>query len=358
MQNKCKYVLPGNHRPQPAELFESMAQWCRKNDVKHDIYGEGDLIQSAEQKIADLLGFEAGLFVITGTLAQPTALQLACISRNCFNVAMHQSSHIYLRERQGFQMQNRFNVLPVGDPYVPWLLEDLEAIPDKIGAVLYELPMREIGGQLPSFDALNDIKQHCEKLGVHLHMDGARLWEAAAFYNKTYKEIAQGFNSVYVSMYKGINGLSGAFLLGDKEFIKKAGVWMKRQGGNVYHRSPYVVAAMMQFDERLAKMPTFFERTKQLTSFLAEFENITPNPTHPQSNIIHLYFPKGKTDAVHIRDVLAKEHSIWIGNPQQAALPNQSFVEWYIGDYLQEIDDKSLKEILSKINFLMGSYAT
>ena len=73
MQSECKFVLPGNHHPEPVEVFESMAQWCPQHNVKHDVYGEGELIQGFEQKVADLLGFEAGLFVITGTMTQPTA---------------------------------------------------------------------------------------------------------------------------------------------------------------------------------------------------------------------------------------------------------------------------------------------
>lgn len=353
MQSECKFVLPGNHHPEPAEIFESMALWCRQHNVKHDVYGEGELIQGFEQKVADLLGFEAGLFVITGTMTQPTALQLACQTRHCFNVALHQSSHITLWESQGYQMQNRFNALPVGSPYTPWLVDDLKRIPDQLGAVLYELPMREIGGQLPEFDALKDIKSYCREQGIHLHMDGARLWEAAAYYDKSYQEIAQGFNSAYVSLYKGVNGLGGSLLLGDKAFIAEASVWMHRQGGSVYQRSPYVVAAAMQFDARLAAMPALFQRTKTLYKMLSECNHITVNPLAPQANMLHLHLPLSKDAACELRDMLAKEHSIWIGNPKQSVLPNQSYLEWYVGDNLLNMDDDILRQILEQINTLI-----
>jgi threonine aldolase len=72
-------------------------------------------------------------------------------------------------------------------------------------------------------------------------------------------EIAAGFDSVYLSLYKGIGGLSGA--LGSHEFVACAAEWFKRQGGNVIHRSPYVVPAAMQFDARLACMPACFRRS-------------------------------------------------------------------------------------------------
>lgn len=256
LKQLCTTHLPGNKEDSPAVHFSKMAQWCEQHNVAHDVYGEGETIQAFEQKVAELLGYEAGLFVITGTMTQPTVLELVTRQKRNPIVAMHPSSHIYVHERQGYQLQNRFNILPVGNEFKPWKLEDLQAWPDEIAAVLYELPMREIGGQLPSWEELERIKQHCAENNIHLHMDGARLWETAAYYQKEYHQIAQGFDTAYVSLYKGINGLGGSMLLGSKAFIQLASMWMKRQGGNVYHRTPYVVSAAMQFDERLARLPS------------------------------------------------------------------------------------------------------
>ncbi|MFA0521581.1 beta-eliminating lyase-related protein, partial [Vibrio sp. 10N.222.55.E8] len=113
----------------------------------------------------------------------------------------HESSHIMRHERQGYQLQNRFNVLPVGNAFRTWNVDDLKAWPDEIAAALYELPMREIGGQLPEWEELETIKHYCKAQSIHLHMDGARLWECAAYYQKPYREIANGFDTAYVSLY-------------------------------------------------------------------------------------------------------------------------------------------------------------
>lgn len=349
MQQQCQVSLPGNKEYSPAETFAQMSAWCEQHQVTHDRYGEGELIQSFEQKLAKLLGFEAGLFVITGTMTQPTAMQIACEMKRNNKVAMHPSSHIQLHENQGYQLQQRFNLLPVGKPFQPWVLEDLVKIPDTLAAVLYELPMREIGGQLPSFEELSRIKAHCEQNDIHLHMDGARLWETAAYYQKDYAEICEGFDSVYVSMYKGIGGLGGAMLLGDQAFIDQAAVWMHRQGGSVYHRTPYIVAAAMQFEQRLALMPALFERTKQLYQILSEFPSLTANPVKPQANMLHIHLPVSQDKAIALRDKLATEHSLWIGNPQQAMLAEQSYIEWYVGDRLLEMSDDDLRGYLQLI---------
>src|SRR5690606_31719295 len=196
----------------------------------------------------------------------------------------------------------------------PWLVSDLAAIPDRLGAVGLELPLREIGGQLPSWDELDAIKAHCHARGAHLHMDGARLWEAAAGYARPLHEVADGFDSVYVSLYKGIGGLGGAMLAGTREFVERAAEWFRRQGGNVIHRSPYVVAAAMQFEERLAAMPALLERTRFLYRELANHPIIRVNPAAPQVNMLHLHLPVAPGRALAIRRELAERHGIWMFN--------------------------------------------
>lgn len=347
LEQSCKVILPGNKEDSPAEHFSRMAAWCEANKVRHDVYGEGETLQAFEQKVADLLGYEAGLFVMSGTLTQPTVLEMVCKQKRNPIVAMHPSSHIYVHEKQGYQLQNRFQVMPVGNPYQTWTVRDLQAWPDEIAAVLYELPMREIGGQLPSWDELEQVKAYCKAQNIHLHMDGARLWEAAAYYQKDYAQIAQGFDTAYVSLYKGINGMGGSLLLGSKEFVDHAAVWMKRQGGNVYHRTPYVVSAAMQFDERLAQLPALFERTKQIYSILAEFPALAVNPPTPQSNMLHLILPLSYDQALEVQRKFASEKGIWIGTPQVSYHPNQSVIEWYVGDNLLNVDDERLREVFS-----------
>ncbi|CAG9295433.1 threonine aldolase family protein [Celerinatantimonas diazotrophica] len=350
LREQCHTFLSGNREAQPAELFAAMAKWCEQHDVMHDIYGEGATIQAFEQKIAQLLGFESALFVISGTMTQPTALQLVCQQRRCFNVAMHETCHIMNHEAQGYQQQRRFHVLPVGNPYRPWLLEDLKAWPDEIAAAVYELPMRELGGQLPTWDNLEAIKSYCHAQNIHLYMDGARLWESAAYYECSYAQIAQGFSSVYVSLYKGINGLGGSILLGDAGFIEKARLWMRRQGGNVYHRTPYIVSAAMQFDERIARMGELFARTQQVYQIFRNYPDFTLNPHEPQANMFHWYLPISYEKALVLRDNLAKTKGIWLGHPQTAPQPEQCFIECYVGDRLLAMADHDLIDILEWVN--------
>lgn len=349
LQRHCHTVFPGHRQPRPAELYASMGEWCAQHDVDHDVYGSGALIQEFEARVAALLGFEAAVFCVSGTMAQVTALRLACEDRGSRLAALHPTSHIFVHERANYQLLDHFQALPVGDRHRPWTESDLAAIPDRLGAVGLEIPMREIGGQLSTWDELEAIKRHCRTRGAHLHMDGARLWEAAAGYGRNVAEIAAGFDSVYVSLYKGVGGLGGAMLAGSRSFVERCAEWFRRQGGNVIHRSPYVVAAAMQFDARLAAMPDYFRRTQFLYEALGAHPELRVNPAAPQANMLHIHLPVSRERALAVRDALAREHGIWMFNRAvHAALPETSVVEIYVGDNLQALPDAAVRDSLSR----------
>jgi len=347
LRQRCHTIVPG-HRPHTAaEDFAAMAAWCEANGVEHDLYGEGALINGFERKIAELLGYEAGVFMVSGTMAQTVALRLACEARGSRLAALHPSAHIVLHERSNYQMLEHFDMLPLGRPHRAWTVDDLKALPEKLGAALYELPMREIGGVLPSWDELKAIKEYCSTERIHLHLDGARLWEAATAYGRPLDEVCAGFDSTYVSFYKGIGGMGGAMLLGSADFIARAANWAKRLGGNVWQRSPYVVAAARQFDERLAAMPRLLERARQVAGIVAEFPELTVNPRVPQCNLFHVHLPVGEAAAIAARDRLAREYGIWLfGAAQPGMLAETSYFEWYVGDNLLALSDGQLREFL------------
>ena len=348
LQRRCATIFPGHRARTPAELFAAMAAWSEAHGVEHDVYGSGALLQEFEAKVARLLGKEAAVFCISGTMAQVTALRLACQDRARALVALHPTSHIFVHERSNYQLLDHFVALAAGERYRPWLVSDLAAIPDRLGAVGLELPLREIGGQLPPWEELEAIKAHCRARGAHLHMDGARLWEAATGYGRPLHEVAHGFDSVYVSLYKGIGGLGGAMLAGTREFVERAAEWFRRQGGNVIHRSPYVVAAAMQFEERLAAMPALLERTRFLYRELAKHPRIRVNPAEPQVNMLHLHLPVTAERALAIRRQLAEEHGIWMFNRiAAAALPGTSSFELYVGDNLLNAPDHKVRAALA-----------
>jgi len=354
LEKTCEHFLT-HHRcftsHAPADDFQAMADWCRRNAVAHDRYGSGELLQAFEAKIACLLGFPAARYCLSGVASQAVALRLACDTGGSDRVLTHPTSHLLLHENHNAQLYDWFRLLRIGSPHRPLSLETLRSHPDPVAAVLYELPWREIGGQLPDWDELEAIKAWAGERGVHLHMDGARLWEAAAGYGKPLAEVCRGFDSVYVSFYKGIGALAGAMLLGSGDFIGRARVDMQRQGVLTFRQTPFVVSAAMQFDQRLAAMPEYLQRTRELFGILEQYPLLTPNPGKPHCNMLHLYLPVSAAEANAIRDAIAEKHRIWLFNgANDAALPNQSYFEWYVGDNLLDMDDAVLHLALRSLS--------
>jgi threonine aldolase len=100
---------------------------------------------------------------------------------------------------------------------------------------------------VPEWSELEAIRAWCTENSVLLHMDGARLWDAAPYYaagggagvDKTIRDVCGLFDSVYVSWYKGMGALCGATLLAPQHILDRCWVWLRRMGGNLFTVMPF-----------------------------------------------------------------------------------------------------------------------
>ena len=230
LRKGCTLVVPDFATGSAADDFRALAAWCEANRIDHDSYGEGELVEGFERKVAALLGKAAAMFAPSGVMAQLAAVKIHAEAAGVDRFGMHPTSHLAHHEEQAYAALMHCHGVPVGNRLRPMRAGDLETVRETLACVLVELPIREAGGQLPSWEELEALKAAARERRVPLHMDGARLWESAAYYGKDYATIAAGFDSVYVSVYKGIGGFAGALLAGDDAFIAKARVWRRRLG--------------------------------------------------------------------------------------------------------------------------------
>lgn len=343
LRKRCAVIVPGFDTPEPAAEFRQLADWCERHGVAHDTYGKGALVEDFEQKVATRLGLPAATFVPSGTMAQLAALRIWTERKRLNRFAMHPTCHLANHEEQAYAALMGCHGVPIGDRLRPLLAGDLDAVAQELACLIVELPIREAGGQLPSWDELEALKSAAQQRGVALHMDGARLWESAAFYGRTHAEIARGFDSVYVSLYKGIGAQAGALLAGDEAFVASARLWRKRMGGTLYHMSPMVAAAAMRFDERLALMPALYQRTLAFAETLARCPHLRVNPAQPQANMLHLHFAAPADVVADARDRLAEASGWWLfDGVRSTEVPGHSVTEIYIGDRLLALDDDAL----------------
>ena len=186
--------------------------------LEPDVYGAGGAVAELERRTAELLGKPAGLFFAKGVTAQLCALRVHAEARGCRTVAIHPQSHLDVDEAGAIERVGGVAAIRLGR-YQPFGLAAIEAVTERLAAVVIELPLRRSGYLLPPLEELQAISAHCREQGIPLHFDGARLWEAAAAYDVSLADLAALADSVYVSFYKGLGGLGGAMLLGSEAFI-------------------------------------------------------------------------------------------------------------------------------------------
>jgi threonine aldolase len=335
--------LHGHGRQTPAKLLERTATWCREHEVAFDVYGTGELIEAFEARVAELLGFEAARFMPSGTMAQPIALRVWAERAHNAHVGMHPTSHLELHEQRGYAHLHGLRSTPVGSAASPLLAEHFEAVKERLAALLIELPIREAGGQLPSWGELETLKQTIREAGTRLHLDGARLWECAAHYGRSYAEICAGFDSCYVSFYKGIGALPGAMLLGPRALIDEATVWQRRSGGNLFTLAPNVASAAMLLDERLARMPAYHQRALEIARVLSAIEGVSVLPDPPHTNMMHVFLALESEAAMTARDRVAETFGLWLLNAVRPAdVPGHSRFELYVGEAAMQVGDRDL----------------
>ena len=350
LRKGCTLVVPDFATGSAADDFRALAAWCEANRVDHDSYGEGELVEGFERKVAALLGKAAAMFAPSGVMAQLAAVKIHAETAGVDRFGMHPTSHLAHHEEQAYAALMHCHGVPVGNRLRPMRASDLETVRETLACVLVELPIREAGGQLPSWEELEALKAAARERRVPLHMDGARLWESAAYYGKDYATIAAGFDSVYVSVYKGIGGFAGALLAGDDAFIAKARVWRRRLGGTLYHLSPLVAAAAMRFDERIALMPALYRRALDLAAGLAGLTGLRVDPSVPQTNLMHLYLDALPEAVAEARDELARTTGCWLVNGARAAeVPGWCVTELYVGDSLLHAGNERVIPLFARL---------
>jgi threonine aldolase len=319
----------------PADQLLELARWSESQNIEHDSYGEGKLVAALEQQVGALLGKPAAAFMPSGVMAQLIALKLHTEQHRLNRFGLHQTSHLIGHEEQAYAALFGTHGVLVGEPNRPIVAADLNKIMEPLACLFVELPMRELGGQLPSWQELEQLKNQARERGMALHMDGARLWESRAYYARSYAEIADGFDSVYVSLYKGIGAIAGAVLGGSKEFIANAKLWRRRMGGTIYRQGPLIASALMRLDERLAQMESLYQRTLLFAEGLNSIAGLSTLPRVPQCNMLHMLFDAPVEALLEARDQIAEKEGVWlIGYAKETDHPGRSRSEFYVGDQL------------------------
>ena len=319
-------------------------------DERMDHYGSGERIERFEARVAELLGKEAAVFMPSGTMAQQIALRIWSDRRGIRKVAFHPTCHVEIHEERGYEHLHGLRARLVGDTNRLIRLEELEAIREPIATLLLELPQREIGGLLPEWDELVAQTDWARERSVALHLDGARLWEAAPYYERPHAATAALFDSVYVSFYKGLGALAGAALAGDAELVAEARIWQRRHGGNLVTMHPYVVSAETALDTRLERAPVYLAQARALAGALAEVEGLEVVPNPPQTAVFHVLLRGDRERLSEAALSLAEERKVFLfGDPRPTTSPSWQRHEVMVGEVTLALQPDEARDLYADV---------
>ena len=294
-KKQCAYQLFGHPYRSLKQRLESIVPLAVQYS-EGDVYGTGDLINGFEQQVAELLGKPSALFMPSGTMAQLVAMRIWCAEKTIDTIAFHPSCHLQIHEQNSYKALHGLEAILIGDKDRVITLDDLTSINPNVAALIIELPAREIGGQLPTWDELTAISQWAKENNIALHLDGARLWSCESYYKKSYSEITALFDSVYVSFYKDLDGIAGSILLGATAFIDEARTWNRRAGGNLYSQFPYVLAAKEGLDTHVNKMKAYVEKASSIAGYFNQENEFETIPAAPPSNLFHVIIQQSASE--------------------------------------------------------------
>ena len=216
-------------KPTP-EMYDAMA----KAVVGDDVYGDDPTINELEQTVAEMLGFEAGMFVTSGTQSNFTALLTHCGRGDEYIIG--ETYHVYKSEAVGTAALG--GIIPQTIPVKNDGSVDIDLIESKIKPEDMHFPRTKLicfentyNGKALSPDYMTTAANVASKHGLSSHLDGARLMNAAIAYGCSPKDLTRGFTTVSLCLSKGLGAPVGSVLTGKSDFIKEARRARKMLGG-------------------------------------------------------------------------------------------------------------------------------
>jgi len=345
LRDQCTRFFHGHGKQTAATMLATIPA-----ETTMDTYGQGGAVADLEAEICRLLGKPAATFLPSGVMAQQAVLRVHADERNRRTVVFHPMCHLEQHEGQAYQRLHGLVGRPAGGRDRLITLADLTAIAEAPAALLIELPQRDIGGQQPAFDDLAAQVAWARERGAAAHLDGARLWESAAGYERAPADIAALFDTVYISFYKGIGALAGCCVAGPADIVGQVGEWRQRMGGTLYGLWPNAASALSCLNERLPRFPAYLDHARAIAAALEAVPGVTVIPDPPQVPMMHLLLATGPEEFAASARKLAAERQVWTWPKAMTTEdPGVQRVELSVGDATCAMDPAEIRDVVAAL---------
>ncbi len=276
-----------------------MRQAMARAEVGDDVYAEDPTVNALQARMAKDLGFEAALWCPSGTQANLVALLAHCARGDEYLVGME--AHTYKYEGGGAAVLGSIQPQPI--PQADDGTMDLAVVERAIKPVdphfartrLLCFENTWMGRVLP-LDYLAAARALCTRRGLALHLDGARLYNAAIASGVAPRDIARHFDSVSICLSKGLGAPAGSVLVGSAELIDGARRWRKVCGGGLRQAGILAAAGLHALDHHVARLADDHARAARLAEDLRDAPSVRVDACH--TNMVFIEVPQDRLQAL------------------------------------------------------------
>jgi threonine aldolase len=273
-------------RPTPA-MRRAMAE----AEVGDDVYGEDPTVNRLERRAAEILGKEAGLFVPTGTMGNTIAVKVH--TEHGQEVLCEARSHVYNYELAMMGWFSGCLARPVRaeDGLLRWAdirpqIRPLSPHWAPTGLIAIENTHNMAGGTVTPVEDIEEICNGAHELGLKVHIDGARIFNAAAFLRRPVHEICAKADTVMFCLSKGLGAPVGSMLVGAEEAIEAGRLYRKRLGGGMRQVGVLAAAGLIALEEMPQRLGEDHANARLLADRLAKIPGIGVDAGKVQTNIL------------------------------------------------------------------------
>ncbi len=284
-------------------------------EVGDDVFGEDPTVNALQSRTAAIFGKEAGLFFPSGTMSNQAAL--AAHTRRGDEVFLHERAHILLYEQGGAavhsQLQTRCFASPDGmldpDAMEPFVHTDDDPHHAPTRVVALENTHNHCGGRVLDQGRVLAVREFCDRHGLLLHLDGARVCNAAVASGLSLAEIAAPFDSVSLCLSKGLGAPVGSVLVGSAAFVRRAARARKLLGGGMRQAGIVAAAGLYALEHNVGRLADDHRRCRFLAERIAAAPGLAVDPGAVETNMVFADTrPSGRRAAEVVR--LLAEHGV------------------------------------------------
>jgi threonine aldolase len=300
-------------RPTP-EMRRAMAE----AEVGDDVYGEDPTVNRLEERAAQIFGREAAIFVPSGTMGNQISIKIH--THHGQEIICEERGHIFNYEMATLAAFSGCVVRPIygQDGMLTWSEIKKRIAPGiyykaQTGLISLENTHNMAGGTVYRQEVADEICDGAHEIGLPVHLDGARIFNAATALGRPVAEITKKFDSVMFCLSKGLGAPVGSMLLGNKAFIEKARAYRKALGGGMRQAGVLAAAGLIALEKMPERLKEDHDNAQVLARGLAEMAGIKIDPRKVATNILVFNISETRMNTAEFSRRLAERNVLAAG---------------------------------------------